>query len=34
MSLGPARWAVLAFLVLTFIVAIQQPYSPLIAVSF
>jgi iron(III) transport system permease protein len=34
MSLGPARWAVLAFVVLTFIVAILLPYSTLIAVSF
>jgi iron(III) transport system permease protein len=34
MSLGPARWAVLAFAVLTFIVAILLPYSTLIAVSF
>src|SRR5438132_1694345 len=33
-SLGPARWAVLAFVVLTFIVAILLPYSTLIAVSF
>src|SRR3954470_6977997 len=33
-SLGPARWAVLAFVVLTFIVAILLPYSALIAVSF
>src|SRR3954467_9248151 len=34
MSLGPARWAVLAFVGLTFIVAILLPYSTLIAVSF
>src|SRR5438477_3854259 len=34
MSLGPARWAVLAFVVLTCIVAILLPYSTLIAVSF
>src|SRR5712672_2886587 len=34
MSLGPARWAVLAFVVLTFIIAILLPYSTLIAVSF
>src|SRR3954466_384797 len=34
MALGPARWAVLAFVVLTFIIAILLPYSTLIAVSF
>src|SRR6478752_2120128 len=34
MSLGPARWAVFGFVVLTFIVAILLPYSTLIAVSF
>jgi iron(III) transport system permease protein len=34
MSLGPIRWAVFGFVVLTFIVAIILPYSTLLAVSF
>ena len=34
MSLGPARWLVLGFAILMFIVAIILPYSTLIAVSF
>ena len=34
MSLGPARWLVFGFVVLTFVVAIVLPYSTLIAVSF
>jgi iron(III) transport system permease protein len=34
MSLGPIRWAVFGFVVLTFIVAIVLPYSTLLAVSF
>ncbi len=34
MDLGPARWAVLGFVVAIFIVAIILPYSTLIAVSF
>ncbi len=34
MDLGPARWLVLGFVILTFIVAIILPYSTLIAVSF
>ena len=34
MNLGPARWLVFGFVVLTFIVAIILPYSTLIAVSF
>ena len=34
MDLGPARWLVLGFVILTFIVAIVLPYSTLIAVSF
>ena len=34
MSLGPARWLVLGFVVVAFIVAIVLPYSTLIAVSF
>src|SRR5687767_10790899 len=33
MSLGPARWLVLGFVVVAFIVAIILPYSTLIAVS-
>src|SRR3954471_11403009 len=33
MSLGPARWVVLAFVLLTFTIAILLPYSTLIAVS-
>ncbi|MEA3027567.1 MAG: iron(III) transport system permease protein [Alphaproteobacteria bacterium] len=33
MNLGPARWAVFGFVVLTFIVAIVLPYMTLIAVS-
>jgi iron(III) transport system permease protein len=34
MSLGPVRWAVFGFVVVTFIVAIILPYSTLLAVSF
>ncbi|MEX2034807.1 MAG: iron ABC transporter permease [Xanthobacteraceae bacterium] len=34
MSLGPARWAVLGFVVVVFIVAVILPYSTLLAVSF
>ena len=34
MALGPARWLVFGFVVITFIVAIVLPYSTLIAVSF
>jgi iron(III) transport system permease protein len=34
MSLGPARWLVVGFAVIAFVVAIVLPYSTLIAVSF
>ena len=34
MNLGPARWLVFGFVVLTFVVAIVLPYTTLIAVSF